>query len=68
MKNQSKYTAFGLKVKVSLLQQGKNQLWLEEQITKKTGLFMDGSYLYKILTGQRDAPKVVKAISEILSL
>ena len=66
--NSSKFSDFGLSVKVKLLQTGKSQKWLEEEVAAKTGLFVDGSYLYKILTGQRNAPKVVDAICEILEI
>ena len=66
--NNSKYTDFGLCVKTELLRQGKTQLWLEQTVTDRTGLFVDSSYMYKILTGQRSAPKIVAAIREILNL
>ena len=41
---------------------------LEEKIKAATGLFVDGSYIHKILTGKRNAPKVVQAIREILDI
>ena len=66
--NCSKFSDFGLCVKTKLLQIGKEQKWLEETVSKKTGLFVDGSYMYKILTGQRNAPKIVAAICEILNI
>ena len=66
--NNSKFTDFGLCVKTELLRQGKEQKWLEEQITNETSLFMDSGYLYKILTGQRNAPKIVDAIRKILGI
>ena len=66
--NLSKFSDFGLCVKTKLLQLGKEQKWLEEAVTKKTGLYVDGGYMYKILTGQRKAPKVVAAIREILNI
>lgn len=66
--NLSNFSDFGMRVKIKLLQIGKNQKWLEEAITKKTGLFVDGGYMYKILTGQRNAPKIVAAICEILNI
>ena len=66
--NNSKFTDFGLCVKTELLRRGKEQKWLEEQISTVTGLFVDSSYLYKILTGQRNAPKVVDAIRNILEI
>lgn len=66
--NLSKFSDFGLCVKTKLLQLGRDQKWLEEAVAKKTGLFVDGGYMYKILTGQRNAPKIVAAIREILDI
>ena len=66
--NCSKFTDFGLCVKTELLRTGKDQKWLEEAVSEKTGLYVDGGYMYKILTGQRNAPKIVAAICEILSI
>ena len=66
--NCSKFTDFGLCVKTKLLQMGKSQKWLEEAISEKTGLFVDRGYMHKILTGQRNAPKIVAAICELLSI
>lgn len=63
-----KFTEFGLCVKNKLLRRGKEQKWLEEEISKRTGLFVDSGYMYKILTGQRSAPRVVQAICEILDI
>ena len=59
---------FGLQVKIELLKRGKSQRWLEQCIAEKTGLFVDGGYLYKIFTGQRVAPKITKAIKELLEI
>lgn len=66
--NLSKFSDFGLRVKMQLLQMGKDQKWLEEAVAEKTGLFVDGGYMYKILTGKRNAPKIVAAICEILNI
>lgn len=66
--NNSKFTDFGLCVKTKLLQMGKEQKWLEKAVSEKTGLYVDSGYFYKILTGQRNAPKVVAAIREILDI
>ena len=63
-----KFTPFGLCVKTELLHRGKSQRWLEKEIRSKHQLYVDSGYMYKILTGQRKAPKVVKAICEILDL
>ena len=64
----SKFTPFGLCVKTKLLQTGVDQKCLIEAIKKKTGLYVDSSYLGKILTGKRNAPKIVEAICEILNI
>lgn len=66
--NLSKFSDFGLRVKMQLLQIGKEQKWLEEAVSEKTGLYVDNGYMYKILTGQRNAPKIVEAIREILDI
>lgn len=68
MRNLSKFSPFGLCIKTELLRNGKSQKWLEETVTEKTGLFVDSGYMYKILTGQRSAPKIVAAICEILNV
>ena len=66
--NCRKFSDFGLSVKPELLRRGKEQKWLEEAVSEQTGLYVDGGYMYKILTGQRNAPRIVEAIKEILGL
>lgn len=61
-----KFTPFGLCVKTELLRRGKSQKWLMAQIRVATGKYVDDGYLYKILTGQRNAPKMIEAICQIL--
>lgn len=68
MEKTGKLTVFGKQVKYRLIDLGKTQTWLQEQITEKTGLYMDSSYMYKVLTGQKNSPKVVHAIREILDI
>ena len=68
MKGNCKYTDFGMEVKTKLLLAGKTQMWLQEEVARSTGLFVDGSYMTRILTGQRNAPKIVKAICKILDI
>lgn len=63
-----KFTPFGLCVKTELLKRGKSQKWLEEEVSNRYGMYVDSGYMYKILTGQRNAPKIVQAIREILEL
>lgn len=59
---------FGKEVKKKLVGIDQTQKWLIDQISKKTGLYMDGFYLHKILTGQSKNHKIVAAIREILDL
>lgn len=61
-------TDYGKKIKHKLIDIGKTQKWLQEEVTTKTGLYMDPSYMGKILTGQLSTPKVVSAINSILGL
>lgn len=68
MSKLSKFSELGLCVKTELLKNNRSQKWLEEEITKKTGLYVDSGYMYKILTGKRKAPKIVEAICEILNI
>ena len=64
----SKISDFGLCVKTELLKKRRTQKWLEDEITSRTGLYVDSGYMHKILTGQRNAPKIVEAICEILNI
>lgn len=66
--NSCKFTPFGLCVKTALLKRGKSQKWLEKEIENRYGMYADSGYMYKILTGQRNAPKIIQAIKEILEL
>lgn len=63
-----KFTPFGLCVKTELLKRGKPQKWLEEAVSKKTGMYVDDSVIYKILTGNSKRPKIVSAICETLDI
>lgn len=65
----AEYTGFGLAVKTKLLgPPTRTQAWLVDEVRTATGLYVDDAYISKILTGQRNAPKVVQAICDILDL
>lgn len=65
----AEYTTFGLAVKTKLLGPPvRTQTWLAEEVRTATGLYVDDAYISKILTGQRNAPKITQAIREILDL
>lgn len=59
---------FGKAVKKTLIDREKTQAWLCQEITARTGLFVDGSYLNRIYNGERNAPKIVEAIRDILDI
>ena len=66
--SECRYTQFGILVKTKLLSTGRTQKWLEQKIQKETGLFVDSSYMHKILTGQRNPQKIISCISKILNI
>lgn len=61
-------TDYAKRVKKKLIDMDQSQEWLMSQVTERTGLFVDSGYLGKIFTGQRNAPKIVNAINEILNM
>ena len=64
----SRLTDYGVAVKKRLIDLDMTQSSLAAAVKVKTGLYVDGGYLHKILTGERKAPNVVSAINEILDL
>lgn len=65
---QTKTTPFGKEVKKRLVDLEQKQAWLIDRVAEKTGLYFDGSYLHKVMTGQLNTPKIVEAIREILDI
>ena len=63
-----KYTAYGAKVRATLLERGQSMADLAKQVTDRTGLYCDQQYLYKIFTEERNGPRIVEAINDILGL
>lgn len=61
-------TAFGLAVKTKLLELGQPQEWLIQACRERTGMYVDSSTMYKLLTGQLDSVRLKAAIREILEL
>lgn len=62
------FTRFGKEIKKRLVDADRDQKWLIEQVSLKTGLYFDRSYLHKIMTGKLNTPSVVSAICEILQI
>lgn len=67
MLESTKYTDFGLAVKIELLRRGMKQDDLIKEVQKRD-IFCDSGYLSKIFRGERNAPKVVAAIRDILGM
>ena len=68
-------TDFGKQVRIRLIEMGKTQEWLIEQVKERTGDFFDSSYLHKLLTGKlpgesgrNGKPGKANVIREILGL
>lgn len=61
-------TAFGIAVKTKLLERGQPQEWLIAACRERTGMYVDSSTMYKLLTGQLDSQRLKAAIREILEL
>lgn len=59
---------FELEVKMKLLQRGMKQTELIQAVQSDTGLFLDDSYLYKILRGERKPDKIIQSICKILEI
>ena len=59
---------FGKEIKIRLVELGKTQLWLIERVKEKTGLYFDGGYLWKIMTGVLTTPEIIEAIRDVLDL
>ena len=61
-------TDFGKEIKKRLVDLDQSQAWLLDMVSARTGLYFDGSYLYKVMTGQLNTPKIVEAICDILEI
>lgn len=59
---------FELEVKMKLLQRGMKQTELIQEVQSDTGLFLDDSYLYKILRGERKPEKIIQSICKIFEI
>lgn len=64
----AKGDTFGKQIKIRLIELEKPQVWLIEQVKAKTGLYFDGGYLWRIMSGEKSTPTIVEAIREILDL
>lgn len=68
MKEEIPITDYGKAVKKRLIDLDMSQVELMNKVREKTGLYVDSPYLSRIFNGQRNAPKIVAAINEILNI
>ena len=68
MKGSDTVTDYEKAVKHKLIDIGKTQAWLILQIKTRTALYIDSAYLHKILSGDRNAPKIKAIINEVLNI
>lgn len=61
-------TPYGKEVKKRLIDLGRNQTWLIEQVKSATGQYCDSSLLYKLSTGRLNVPKIKAAVNQILGI
>lgn len=59
---------FGKKIKMALINNGKRQNWLIDEVRKATGLYFDCPYLCKIISGKSSNPTITAAIEKILNI
>lgn len=64
----AQYTEFSKKVRIGLIEKEWTFSNLADAVSEKTGLFCDGAYISRILSGERTPPKIIVAINEILGL
>lgn len=64
----NRFTKFGVSVRAKLFEIGQTQEWLIAQCREKTGMYVDSSVMYKLLTGQRKSSKIEAAIHEVLGI
>lgn len=59
---------FKAAVKHRLIDLDKTQAWLIREVSAKTGLYMDSSYMSKIYSGKAKSARIIGTIREILDL
>lgn len=61
-------TLFGRDIRDKLEDRNETQEWLIARVREDTDLFFDSSYLFKIMTGRKNTPKIVASICKILDI
>lgn len=61
-------TSFGVEIKTKLISLSETQEWLIGRAKEKTGMYVDSSNLYKLMTGQLHSERLEEAIRDILKI
>ncbi len=64
----AKFCQYGKEIKKRLVDIDKTQTWLIEQVKQDTGLYFDDSYLYKVMAGKNNNPKIKASIEKVLGV
>ena len=60
---------FGKEIKKKLVDIDRTQAWLIEKVREDTGgMYIDDSYLYRIMKGDANPPKIIASIKRILKI
>lgn len=63
-----KICQYGKEIKKRLVDIDKTQEWLIGEVAKDTGLYFDSSYLYKVMAGKNNNPKIKASIEKVLGM
>ncbi len=61
-------TPFGKVIKIKLIELNQPQEWLIERVKERSGMYMDSSNLYKIMTGTVHSDVLEEHIREAIGL
>lgn len=61
-------TEFGKEIKFELIMRNKTQNWLINQVRSDTGMYVDTSVLYRIMTGSLHSPRIISSICQVLGI
>ena len=64
----TQYSDFSTEVRVALVRRGWNFNDLANAVQEKTSMFCDSAYISRIMSGDRNPPKIIAAIQEILGI
>ena len=61
-------TEYGQQVQMKLIEMRKSQSWLIDEIKSRTDMYIDGSILFKVLTGRVKSQRITDAIRDAIGV